>query len=129
MLSTEFRKWKVKQNGFTLIEVMIALTIFTIGLLGISGMLLIGETGIATGNRSLSAVQISRAQMEQLKGETSIETGSGECTAGFSTDIECQWEIRGDTPSAGLHEIEVRASWNEGGKKRELVLNAIRFIK
>ena len=63
--------------GFTLIEVMIALTIFTIGLLGISGMLLIGETGIATGNRSLSAVQISRAQMEQLKGETSIETGSG----------------------------------------------------
>jgi len=67
--------------------------------------------------------------MEQLKGETSIETGSGECTAGFSTDIECHWEIRGDTPSAGLYEIEVRASWNEGGKKRELVLNAIQFIK
>jgi len=129
MLSTEFRKWKVKQNGFTLIEVMIALTIFTIGLLGISGMLLIGETGIATGNRSLSAVQITRAQMEQLKGDSTIEAGSGECTELLSTDIECQWEVRGDTPSADLYEIEVKASWNEGERKRELVLNAIKFIR
>ena len=129
MRSAEFRKWEVNQNGFTLIEVVIALTIFTIGLLGISGMLLIGETGIATGNRSLSAVQISRAQMEQLKGKSNIEAGSGECTGLFSTDIECQWEIRGDTPSAGLYEIEVKTSWNEGERKREIVLNTIKFIK
>ena len=115
--------------GFTLIEVMIALTIFTIGILGISGMLLIGENGVATGNRSLSAVQITRAQMEQLKGDSTIEAGSGECTALFSTDIECQWEIRGDTPSAGLYDIEVKASWNEGERKREIVLNTIKFIK
>ncbi len=119
----------VTSPGFTLIEVMIALTIFTIGLLGISGMLLIGENGVTTGNRSLSAVQISRAQMEQLKGKSNIEAGSGECTKLLSTDIGCQWEIRGDTPSAGLHEIEVKASWNEGDRKRELVLNALRFIK
>jgi len=116
-------------KGFTLIEVMIALTIFTIGLLGITGMLLIGETGIATGNRSLSAVQITRAQMEQLKGDSTIEAGSGECTGLFSTDIECHWEVKGDAPSAGLYEIEVKASLNEGERKRELVLNAIKFIK
>ena len=115
--------------GFTLIEVMIPLTLFTIGLLGISGMLLIGETGIATGNRSLSAVQISRAQMEQLKGRSNIEAGGGECTVLFPADIGCQWEVRGDTPSAGLYDIEVKASWNEGERKRELVLNTIRFIK
>ena len=129
MQSAEFREWKINKNGFTLIEVMIALTIFTIGILGVSGMLLIGENGITAGNRSLSAVQISRAQMEQLKGKSNIEAGSGECTELFSTDIECQWEIRGDTPSAGLYEIEVKALWNEGERKRELVLNTIRFIK
>ena len=129
MQSAEFREWKINKNGFTLIEVMIALTIFTIGILGVSGMLLIGENGITAGNRSLSAVQISRAQMEQLKGKSNIEAGSGECTELFSTDIECQWEIRGDTPSEDLYEIEVKASWNEGERKRELVLNTIKFIK
>jgi len=129
MQSAEFREWKINKNGFTLIEVMIALTIFTIGILGVSGMLLIGENGLTTGNRSLSAVQISRAQMEQLKGKSNIEAGSGECTELFSTDIECQWEIRGDTPSADLYEIEVKASWNEGERKREIVLNTIKFIK
>ena len=129
MQSAECREWKVNKNGFTLIEVMIALTIFTIGILGVSGMLLIGENGITAGNRSLSAVQISRAQMEQLKGKSNIEAGSGECTELFSTDIECQWEIRGDTPSEDLYEIEVKASWNEGERKRELVLNTIKFIK
>ena len=129
MQSAEFREWKINKNGFTLVEVMIALTIFTIGILGVSGMLLIGENGITAGNRSLSAVQISRAQMEQLKGKSNIEAGSGECTELFSTDIECQWEIRGDTPSEDLYEIEVKASWNEGERKREIVLNAIKFIK
>ncbi len=116
-------------NGFTLIEVMIALTIFTIGILGISGMLLIGERGITTGNKSLSAVQISKAQMEQLKGDSPIETGTGECTAAHSPDIQCQWTIRGDTPAEDLYQIEVKTSWNEGGRKRELVLNTVRFIK
>ena len=119
----------LKKNGFTLIEVMIALTIFTIGILGISGMLLIGENGISTGNKSLSAVLRSKAQMEQLKGDSTIETGSGECTALYSPEIQCQWTIRGDTPAEDLYEIEVRASWNEGERKRELVLNTLRFIK
>ncbi|MEK6538541.1 MAG: prepilin-type N-terminal cleavage/methylation domain-containing protein [Nitrospirota bacterium] len=117
------------EYGFTLIEVMIALTIFTIGILGISGMLIIGEKGIMTGNKSHSAVQISKAQMEQLKGNPNIEAGSGECTTIDTTEIQCQWTIRKDTPAAGLSEIEVKASWNEGEKKRELVLNTLRFVK
>jgi len=117
------------KSGFTLIEVMIALTIFTIGILGISGMLIIGEKGIMTGNKSHSAVQISKAQMEQLKGTPNVEAGSGECTTIDTPEIQCQWSIRKDTPAAGLSEIEVKASWNEGEKKRELVLNTLKFIK
>ena len=117
------------EYGFTLIEVMIALTIFTIGILGVSGMLLIGEKGITTGNKSLSAVQISKAQIEQLRGDSTIETGSGECTTIDTPAIQCQWTIRKDTPAAGLSEIEVKASWNEGVNKRELVLNTLRFTK
>ena len=117
------------KSGFTLIEVMIALTIFTIGILGISGMLIIGEKGIMTGNKSHSAVQISKAQMEQLKGTPNVEAGSGECTTIDTPEIQCQWSIRKDTPAAGLSEIEVKASWNEGEKKRELVLNTLRFTK
>jgi len=117
------------KSGFTLIEVMIALTIFTIGILGISGMLIIGEKGIMTGNKSHSAVQISKAQMEQLKGTPNVEAGSGECTTIGTPEIQCKWSIRKDTPAAGLSEIEVKASWNEGEKKRELVLNTLRFVK
>ena len=117
------------KSGFTLIEVMIALTIFTIGILGISGMLIIGEKGIMTGNKSHSAVQISKAQMEQLKGTPNVEAGSGECTTIDTPEIQCQWSIRKDTPAAGLSEIEVKASWNEGVNKRELVLNTLRFNK
>ena len=117
------------EYGFTLIEVMIALTIFTIGILGISGMLIIGEKGIMTGNKSHSAVQISKAQMEQLKCTPNVEAGSGECTTIDTPVIQCQWSIRKDTPAAGLSEIEVKASWNEGEKKRELVLNTLRFVK
>ncbi|MCC7203430.1 MAG: prepilin-type N-terminal cleavage/methylation domain-containing protein [Nitrospirae bacterium] len=115
--------------GFTLIEVIIALTIFSIGIMGISGMILIGEKGVATGSKSLSAVQISRAQMEQLKGGSSFETASGGCTALDAPGIQCQWTIKKDTPATGLSEVEVRTSWNEGEKKRELVLNTLRFIK
>ncbi len=129
MRNAEFRRPDVKKSGFTLIEVMIALTIFTIGILGISGMLMIGENGISVGNKSHSAVQVSKAQMEQLKGDANIETSSGECATLYSPDVQCQWTIRGDTNAADLYEIEVRASWNEGEKKRELVLNTLKYLR
>lgn len=116
-------------GGFTLIEVMIALTIFTIGLLGISGMLLVGEKGITVGNKSLPAVQISKAQMEQLKGGSTLESGTGECSALSAPGIQCRWTIRGDTPAEDLYEIEVRASWHEGENIRELILSTLRYIK
>ncbi len=122
-------KMVMTENGFTLIEVMIALTIFTVGILGISGMLLIGEKGVSTGGKSHSAVRISRAQMEQLKGDDTIEAGSGVCTAFETPGIQCLWTIRRDTPATGLAEIEVRASWDEGDRTRELVLNTIKYAR
>jgi len=67
--------------------------------------------------------------MEQLKGTPNVEAGSGECTTIDTPEIQCQWTIRKDTPAAGLSEIEVKASWNEGVNKRELVLNTLRFTK
>ena len=118
---------EMKEKGFTLIEVMIALIIFSIGALSITGMFIIGEKGIKNGMKSFMAVQAAKAQMEILRSSGIQESQSDSCSTLTSSTIQCKWSIKKDVPEGGLSLIEVIATWFEGEKERELVLTTIRF--
>ena len=135
MRSAECNDWRLcmeagmknEEFGFTLIEVIIALAVFSIGILGIIGMLIIGEQGITGGSKSFTAVQTAKAQMELLRGTLQQAAGSGVCPTQYTYNIQCEWSIKKDTPVKDLSTMEVTAAWYEGEKKRELVLTTLRF--
>jgi len=118
---------EMKEKGFTLIEVMIALIIFSIGALSITGMFIIGEKGIKNGMKSFMAVQASKAQMEILLRSDINDSLNNNCSTLSLSNIQCTWSIKKDAPEEGLSLIEVIATWFEGEKERELVLTTIRF--
>jgi len=118
---------EMKEKGFTLIEVMIALIIFSIGALSIAGMFIIGEKGIKNGMKSFMAVQAAKAQMEILRHSDMNDSPNDNCSTLSLSNIQCTWSIKKDTPEEGLSLIEVIATWFEGEKERELVLTTIRF--
>lgn len=126
-MEMEGRNLDIKDKGFTLIEVMIALIVFSIGALSISGMFIIGEKGIKNSMKSFTAVQAAKAQMEIIHGSGIHESQSDNCSALPSSIIQCTWSIKKDVPAEGLSLIEVIARWFEGEKERKLLLTKIRF--
>ncbi len=120
----------LNKKGFTLLEVLFALTIFCVCSLSISGMLIIGKRSISNGNKSFTAVQAARAQMELLRGSV-LQSSSGEtCSTLSESSIKCGWSVNKDVPEQGLSTLKVTATWNEGNegdRNREFVLTSLRF--
>lgn len=126
-MAMDRRKLDLREGGFTLAEVLIALTIFSIGILSITQMLMIGEKGIVGGNKSFTAVQIARSQMELLRGGIVSEVMGETCSTGSAPTIECTYSVKKGVPAEGLSTLEVISAWYEGERKRQLVLTTLRF--
>lgn len=114
-------------KGFTLIEVTIALAVFSIGIMSVIGMLMIGEKGIASGDKSFTAVQAAKGQMELLRSSIPPDTSGDVCSPPAIPAIQCIWSIRKGVPEEGFSTLEVFATWYEGEKERKLVLTTIQF--
>jgi len=126
-MAMDRRELDLREEGFTLAEVLIALTIFATGILSVTQMLMIGEKWVAGGHKSFTAVQTARSQMELLRGGVVSEVMEEACSTGSSPTIECTYSIRKDAPAEGLTTLEVISAWHEGERERQLVLTTLRF--
>jgi type IV pilus assembly protein PilV len=133
-----FSKKKVcdNQSGFTLLEVLIAISILTVGLLGVAQMQIMGIRGNYFSGNTTAALTLAEEKMEDLLGKsytddslkddepgnnanlTSITTidhaenvnEDGQPVAGgFYRRI---WNVADDTPILGTKTVAVIATWD-----------------
>jgi prepilin-type N-terminal cleavage/methylation domain-containing protein len=112
------------QEGFTLIEVLVALTIFSFAVLGLA----IGTVSIAqTNNNShlnASAVNLAQAKLEELRAMTSAAFTALSCpsytTAGCSDSpaasgktFSRSWQITLNSPVSGVNRVDVKVDWTD----------------
>ena len=114
-------------SGFTLIEVMIAIAIFSIGILAVAGMQLWNVKNNTTGNITTLATLLARDQMEQLKNVSDVTTLASGADPNNPIDENGQnvvatkategyfrsWNIADNTPTANMKTISVRVQWSE----------------
>ena len=103
-----------KDAGFTIIEFVVAMVIFLIGILGVAGFLLT----VIHSNRMAT----NRTRADQLLGEkieefhamplSSIVSGADTRTIGDVT-FERSWTVTPDDPVEDVSKIEVSATWTE----------------
>lgn len=120
-------KMVITEKGFSLLEVLIALTIFSVCSMSITGMFIIGKKAVSNGNLSFTAVQGAKAQMELLRSSVIQNSTSDICSTMSLPSIRCEWSVKRDVPEQGLSSFEVTASWYEGNIARQLVLKTLRF--
>jgi type IV pilus assembly protein PilV len=111
-------------GGYSLIEIMVALVIFAIGVLGLAGLIPMATKSLNRGADATRAGTIAQAKMEEL------ENASGDLAlpAGTSTDTPAggytrTWTITPDAPVRGMTTIEVAVTWTEGGDAQRVALS------
>lgn len=101
-----------RSEGFSLIEVMIAITFLGIGLLAVGQLVPLGMAGITQARVRTNAVQAAQVRMDDLRSEAfaapALAAGTYTETVGNYT---LTWTITDDNPVPGSKRINLTASW------------------
>lgn len=111
------------QNGFTLLELLIALTILTIGLLGLAGLHIAAIQGNVSGFKISTATAVAQERIEELKALDATDT---DLSVGAHADdcsvIQCviqgitynrSYTIQDNTPVSGTSTMTLTITWVE----------------
>jgi type IV pilus assembly protein PilV len=122
------------REGFTLLEVLIAVSIFAIGILAVASMQLTSIQGNAFGNEMTTATFLAQAQLERMKSVADVSTLA---TGGDANPIDeneiplvggaiynRSWTVSAG-PSAESRQITVTVNWSSGMGNHLVTLRTI----
>jgi type IV pilus assembly protein PilV len=115
-------------QGFTLIEILVSLTIFSIAVLGLAiGTVTLTRTNADSQLRA-SAINVAQARLEELKAmnratltalvATCTSVSSTGCNDNFSASgltYSRRWWFAANSPVVGVNRIDVKVDWTDHG--------------
>ncbi len=144
MLENEFRHDGLSMNnGFTLIEVLIAMTVFSIGILGLTALQILSIRGTTSSDTAMVAGTIAQMHMEKIINADFFALGLTDVNASNNHDLDStvnrdykNMDVDGEavdlgrydlvlnvadyTPIPNTKTIVVLVTWNNGRQIRKL---------
>jgi len=112
-----------RQSGFTLIEIMIAMFVLAVGLLGAAGVATTVINGNALSKKITTATTLAQDKMEELKGTD---------YASIATDSDTQesiytrtWTVTSDSPVTGMKTIDIVVAFSWKGSPHNVTLQTM----
>jgi len=108
--------FKKHQKGMTLVELMVAMIIFVIGMIGGLTYFFYGRGHISLSQHRRVALQLASQKIEDLKATTYINVicGSDNVTID-NMSYTRSWVVNPDPPVAGSYtEVTLSVSWDQG---------------
>ena len=112
MIANQKNKAAHKEKGFTLVEILIALTIFAIGILGVASMQVWGLRGNASAIWHSQAATFAADRIEKLMMVDYADLADGEEIQG---DYTVTWSVATDNPIDNTATITVDVKWKDHG--------------
>ena len=112
--------------GFSLLEVLIAMVILSIGLLGVAAMQLNAISGNAYGARLNGATERIQVKIEALRNLTYDEVVN-EDEEMDEDGYTRKTTVQDNTPEKGAKTVEIKVSWNDqtGKKNHQIAFRTI----
>ena len=116
-------------KGFTLVEIMIAVFILVIALLGLISVTVMVIKGNSFSKTMTTATTLAEGKMEQLKNTGSASKIGYDTLAGGTDTVESiytrTWTVTNDSPAAGMKTVEVKVEWKWQNVDRNVTLRSI----
>jgi type IV pilus assembly protein PilV len=117
-----------EQNGFTLLEVIIALFIFSVGLLAVASMQMTAIKGNYFSGTLTEASNWAADQMETLMSlpYADVDLAAGDHTSPQEDIYTITWNVADDDTTNNTKTITITVAWTDRGSQRTLVLPGIK---
>ncbi|NQU03003.1 MAG: prepilin-type N-terminal cleavage/methylation domain-containing protein [Syntrophaceae bacterium] len=112
-----------RQSGFTLVEVLVAIFVLVVGLLGVISVATTVINGNAFGKRITVATTLAQDKMEELKGTAYSSIASGSDTQ--ESLYTRTWTVTPDSPAAGMKAIDVSVTFPWKDTPHDVTLKTI----
>lgn len=110
-------------QGFSLIEVIFALTFLAVGILAVASMIPAGTRGVTQSRVITSGLMAAQIKMEDLRGTTFTALAPG--TFSDTTSVFTRtWVVTDSIPMAGCKKIQVTSQWNTNHGAQTTVLTS-----
>ncbi len=110
-------------SGFTLIEIMIAMFVLAIGLLGAAGVATTIISGNTLGKEITTATTLAQDKMEELKGTTYLSIAPGSDTQ--ESIYTRTWTVTSDSPVTGMKTIDIVVAFSWKGSPHNVTLQTM----
>jgi len=100
------------EGGFSLIEVVFALTFLAVGILAVAAMIPAGTRGVTQSRVLTSGLMAAQIKLEDLKGLPFAALTAG--TFSDTTSVFTRtWTVTNNVPMTGCKKIDVTAQWTD----------------
>lgn len=102
------------KKGFTLLEVMITMVIFAIGLLGLASMQVMAIKGNSFGQQMTAASTLAQNQLEEMRQNTgALTNGNDTVTDQNGTIYARTWTVTPNTPQTSMTTVLLTVQWTD----------------
>jgi len=128
MMTPIFRR---SEQGFTLIEVVVALSVLAIGIVGLSVVFPLAMRDVSKSGATTKAVQLCQQKLEEFQ---MMAYAAPDLDQGFTHDddanpidgvYERTWEVTDDQPMTGCKLVEVTVSWQARREESVMISTVI----
>jgi type II secretion system protein I len=118
---------KLSQNGFSLMEVLVAMVIFSISALAVTSLMFNHTKLVSLNAQSSEAIALAQDKLEDLRtmNFTSLGSNSAPPMTKKGTTYTTSWTVQQNTPTTGMATLTVTVAWNHKGVAKSYVTKSI----